>query len=133
MEFDRIGAGTEAHSSCASRAVRQASTKVFASPKETSAITSFAWAGLRECIRPPGASSMAFPPAMEEMVRVVFARVLGPVARTAYLLDGVLGPVFILHQNRGLPALWFARMLNLDYASGPTETARRSCKVGRLP
>ena len=34
MEFDRIGAGTAAHSLCASRAVRHASTKVLASPKE---------------------------------------------------------------------------------------------------
>ena len=64
----RAGAGTRAHSFCAARAARAASTNVDASPSSTSATTSDVFAGLVEVRRPPGASPRASPSTMEAMV-----------------------------------------------------------------
>src|SRR3954471_20698820 len=61
----RAGAGTRAHSFCAARAARAASTNVDASPSATSATTSSVRAGLVEVRRPPGASARASPPMTE--------------------------------------------------------------------
>src|SRR4051794_12569529 len=61
----RAGAGTRAHSFCAPRAPRAASTNVDASPSATSATTSSVRAGLVEVRRPPGASARASPPMTE--------------------------------------------------------------------
>src|SRR5215212_7295034 len=48
-----MGAGTAAHSRCASRAALHASTNVPASPSDTSATVSDVSAGFVEVIRPP--------------------------------------------------------------------------------
>src|ERR671912_2088828 len=65
-----IGAGTDAHSRCASRAALHASTNVPASPSDTSATVSDVSAGFVEVMRPPGAPSGARPPIIEATVRV---------------------------------------------------------------
>src|SRR5215203_1297436 len=67
---DRTGAGTSAHSRCAPRAARHASTNVSASPSNTSATVSEARAGFTEVMCPPGASSGELPPTREVTVRV---------------------------------------------------------------
>ena len=61
----RAGAGTAAHSFCAARAARAASTKTDASPSETVATTSDVRAGFVEVRVPPGASARAMPSTME--------------------------------------------------------------------
>src|SRR3954452_12448609 len=71
----RTGGGTSAHAACASRAARQAATKVEASPRSASATTSEVSAGLVELSRPPGASVSGRPETMEATVRVCWATV----------------------------------------------------------
>src|SRR5689334_9524424 len=71
----RTGAGTSAQAAWASRAARQAATKVDASPRSASATTSEVSAGLVEVIRPPGASVSGRPETMEATVRVCWASV----------------------------------------------------------
>src|SRR5829696_1549013 len=65
-----MGAGTAAHSRCASRAALHASANVPASPSDTSATVSDVRAGFVEVVCPPGAPSGARPPIMEATVRV---------------------------------------------------------------
>jgi hypothetical protein len=70
MTRPRAGAGTLAHSRCASRAARAASTKVWASPSSTSATASPVRDGLVEVSRPPGESVRGSPPTIEAIVAV---------------------------------------------------------------
>src|SRR4051812_31283717 len=92
----RAGAGTLAHSRCAARAARAASTNVAASPSATSATTSSVRAGLVEVRRPPGASRRTSPPMIEpivvpEAVEVMAVRLVRPV-RPVAVVDGADDP-----------------------------------------
>src|SRR3712207_6819350 len=112
---ERIGAGTAAHSLCASRAARQAATKVPASPSRTSATVSSVRAGLVEPKLPPGASSSVLPPTMEATVRAE-----GAVASRASVVRISMPPgvqVFI-----GFPTL----------ATHPTPKLRASPPFSRI-
>src|SRR5690348_5329034 len=75
IALPRTGGGTSAQAAWASRAARQAATKVDASPRSASATTSEVSAGLVELSRPPGASVSVRPETMEATVRVCWARV----------------------------------------------------------
>src|SRR5688572_28319708 len=69
----RAGAGTVAHSFCAARAARHASSKACASASSTSATTSDRLAGLVDARRPPGASVRSTPSTIDAAVRVEVA------------------------------------------------------------
>ena len=69
MTRPRAGAGTAAHSRCAARAARQASSKPAASVSRISATTSERSAGFVDSSRPPAASVRASPAMIEAAVR----------------------------------------------------------------
>src|SRR5215210_5758474 len=99
-----MGAGTAAHSRCASRAALHASTNVPASPSDTSATVSNVNAGFVEVIRPPGAPSGGRPPIIEATVRVSEAvpsraSVVRILSASRPLSFAYLGT--ILHQSLG--------------------------------
>src|SRR6476469_4833068 len=108
----RMGAGTAAHSRCASRAASHAATKVEASPRRTSATTSSVFAGLRDVAVPPGPSVTAFPLTIEATVRVagavvdmeptVSARVTSPAVDRSLVVvgAGVFGASLARHCSR---------------------------------
>src|ERR687889_910513 len=98
-----MGAGTPAHSRCATRAARHASTNVSASPSSTSATVSDVRAGFTEVVRPPGAPSGELPPIREATVRVCEA-VPSPVSVVCILyLQRLSFPSLatIVHQSPG--------------------------------
>src|SRR5215203_4915672 len=104
ITWERIGAGTDAHSRCASRAAVHASTNVPASPSDTSATVSDVRAGFVEVMRPPGAPSGARPPIIEATVRVSEdvpsrASVVRILSTSRPLSFSYLGT--ILHQSLG--------------------------------
>src|SRR5215217_2277881 len=99
----RTGAGTAAHSRCAARAARQASTNTPASPSCTSQMTSSRFAGLRDSTRSPSARSS--PPMIDAMVLVsvmlmvvAYRRRTGLVRRAQAPLERLELPLELVRQ-----------------------------------